>query len=855
VRAIIGWTLLLLLDVPGVREPEWPTLRGDTERSGTVRTVPPGPYRRAWVRHFAGDRMGSAMEPIVADGRVYLATHRGDVMALKMETGEPLWRFHARGAFLHSPAYSGGILVAGSADGNLYGLEAASGKPRWSVSVGVGGFSASPTIGGGAVLIGSRGGEFLAADLHSGRVLWRQSFGAPIRQTAAFAEGRVYFMAEDLRVRSIELGSGRVVWTSDPLVGQTARDYYPVLVRSGGRLKVIVLTNSVVNISTRMWRDTQCIFKSAGMSVEVSQEGRGKIQAYARRDDAQGTPELWAKEQADILQYLKNDPSARSMFIFDAEGGRAAPPPPVLGVVGNGGLPTPPVVLPDGRLLVFYRSVYGNWNLGYHVLVALGLLDLEKNRIEPFFHAHGKQPPWNTFWGTADESQNFVAAENAFLVVHMDTLSRFDRSSGQLSLVAGNRDSWGGFRNLPWARNEWHGPARGGTAIVGDRLYWLTGSRIHCYVAGESGDPAADVEIDARAIPAVEAPGPLSPEDGALRERLAAAVTDAVSRRWAPLFVDPGVAWREFFFDDSSEVFEVLARAFPHLSGELKIRVQEFLAKEWEEHPPFTAQSRHGLEEGERRERFTVPTEVLSRPGFKKPPHPFGGVYSAWLYAERCGEQIRLGASWSRIKASFEEFAGLKWRLDPEKGDLYANRYLASLLAFAQMAESQRDPEAVQKAAGLAEGTTRALVAWWKRAAERTSLRAYANIKEWDEAILKGEGGLFFRLKEHNQKVALFHDLTPEVAGLVRAGAPEAVDRIWKMFSDLCPTWPLAGEEHQVHTGENFVDPPDFARDAFKAAAWLAKSSRGELADRIDVPFCRADLGTLAKIALTLDQH
>jgi len=67
-----------------------------------------------------------------------------------------------------------------------------------------------------------------------------------------------------------------------------------------------------------------------------------------------------------------------------------------------------------------------------------------------------------------------------------------------------------------------------------------------------------------------------------------------------------------------------------------------------------------------------------------------------------------------------------------------------------------------------------------------------------------------------------------------------------------CPTWHLMGEERQVHYGENFVDPPDFALDAFKAFAWLRDASAQELAQRVDIPFCRADLSCITKLALAV---
>lgn len=837
---------LLALALPAAQAQDWPTLRGTPERSGYApRPLPPGPYGRAWAVHFEGERLGSAMEPIVGAGRLYVATHSGNLYALDAGSGKPLWRFQAAGPFLHSPAYAADTVVAGSLDGRLYAVEAATGKPRWSVAA-EGGVSASPTVVDGTVFIGARGGEFLAVELGSGRVLWRDDLGVPVRQSAAASGGRVFVTGEDLRVRAYE--AGRRMWTSDPLWGQTARDYYPVL---AGKGKLAVVTNSVINISDRMWRDTQRLAKIAGAGeVTVSHDGRRKIQAWARREDLLGTTELWEREQAGVIAYLREEPAARSFYLLEVETGRDAGVAPVLGVVGNGGAPTPPVVLPDGRLLVFHRTAYGNWNLGYHVWVGLGLLDLEKNRIEPLTHGHGKQPPWNTFWGTADESQNFTAGERGLFIVHQDTLSVFDRGSRALALVGGNRDTWGGFRNLPWVRNEWHGPARGGVALAGRKIFWLTGSRVLAFETAGGGAPAGDVSIRAESLPAERAPAP--PGNGH-DARLARAVEEAISRQWAPLYVDPGVGWREFFFEDSSALFESLSWAYPHLPEKLRARVGETLAREWEARPPFSKQALYALDEGERREYFAVPREALRRAGYKKSPHRFGGVYAAWLYAERCGAGDRLGAAWEEVRQSFEEFVATGWRLEPDRGDYRANRYLAALLAFEKLARRRGEDDLAKRAAAMADEAARGLADAWRRAAERSALRVFSGIKDWDEAILKGEGGLFVKLKEHNHKPWLFHDLTPEVAA--RVASPEAAARVWGFFQALAPTWHATGEEHQIHTGENFLDPPDFARGAFRASLWTAKSPAGSLRGRVDVPFCRADLHYIEKLALTLERR
>ncbi|MDW8028504.1 MAG: PQQ-binding-like beta-propeller repeat protein [Armatimonadota bacterium] len=826
---------------------DWATLRGNLQRTGFVNTQIRPPFQLAWVRHFVNERIGTCVEPIVYDGKVFVATHNGSLYALSAETGEPIWRFKANGAFLHSPSCADGLVVAGSADGCLYAIDAQSGKLRWWLFVGVGGFSASPTIADSTVFIGSRLGDFVAVDLQTGKIRWRYSARAPIRQTASFFNGRVFVTAEDLRVRCFDAETGKLVWVSEPLNGQTARDYYPVIVQASNKTFVCVRTNPVREMGQHIGRDRQLLCQVAGIKEDWK-----AIEDWARSERAKGSPELWAKEQEAIVRYLSENHDAQNFFVLDAETGRELPPMPVLWVAGCQGVGTPPVVLPDGRLFVFYRSAYGNWNLGVAPLVALGLLDLKTSRITPLFHKHGMTPPWNTFWGTADESQNFVVTGDTVLIVHQGTLSGFNLSTGELFRIWGERDSWGGFRNLPWARNEWHGPARSGVAVVGNRIYWQTGSRVLCIFSGKNGQPAKDVGIDGSNVPTHHAPKLPAPSREQLRKQLALVVAEFLSRRWMPFCVEPGLAGREFAFDDSGEVFEALSWAYPHLPTDLQKKVKDFLAREWQIHPPFAKAAWYQLDEGEPREWSVFPKDLRKRTGADPQPHPFGNLYAVWIYASRCNEWEKVKAAWKEIRQCFDDFVRTGWRLNSERGDLFANRYLASLLAFQRMAEKFGDTEAKQRAQSLTEATQKAFLAWWRRSAEQVRLPIFRNIQEWDEFIGKGDA-LFFNIVPHKAKIALFHDLTPEVAEMVRNEAPEAAQKIWQTFELLCPTWNLVGEERQVHYGEHYVDPPDFALNAFRAFKWLHKATYEQLCSKLDIPICRADLSYAVKLALTLE--
>jgi hypothetical protein len=405
------------------------------------------PFSLAWAREIEGERLGTAMEPIVAGDKVFVATHAGNVYALRTDNGEALWRFKTQGAFLHSPAFIDNTIVAASTDGTLYGVAADSGKLLWHCRAEHGGFSASPLILDHTVYIGTRAGEFLAVSARNGKVRWREPLGVPIRQTAAAAGGLLFVTAEDLKVRAFHANDGKLAWVSEPLPGQTARDYYPIVVVRNGHTHVIVRTNPLLNMGQRIGRDRTLLCRNEG----VDDSSWKKIEAWMKSDQARGNPELWSKEQQAIIESLKADPSARSFFVLDGATGVAPYTAPMLWVAGCQAVGAEPAVTGDGRLLVFRRTAYGNWNLGVAPLVGLGLYDLVKNHVTPLFHQQGGQPPWNCFWGTADESQNFVVVGDTAVIVHQGTLSG-DLKNNKLFPIWGERDTYGGFKNPPWAQ-------------------------------------------------------------------------------------------------------------------------------------------------------------------------------------------------------------------------------------------------------------------------------------------------------------------------------------------------------------------------------------------------------------------
>jgi outer membrane protein assembly factor BamB len=122
-----------------------------------------------------------------------------------------LWSFDGDGSLLTKPIAADGVVVVGSTDRTLYGLDAKTGKTLWTGTTGYA-FTADPVIAGGVVVIGDQGGNIDGFDVKTGKSLW--SFGASgAIDDAAVTEGRIaYVVSEDHNLYALDTTNGQAVW-------------------------------------------------------------------------------------------------------------------------------------------------------------------------------------------------------------------------------------------------------------------------------------------------------------------------------------------------------------------------------------------------------------------------------------------------------------------------------------------------------------------------------------------------------------------------------------------------------------------------------------------------------------------
>lgn len=178
-------------------------------------------------------RSGVRLQPTFADGRLYLISTDGKIEALDAATGKEIWQQSTRvgggiwpfkrnkpGAdarYAGGPSVSGNLLVVGTLDGHVYGMDAATGKQLWGAEVDDEVIS-PPAIDAGTVFVRTNSGYVYAFDADTGARKWLNDQGnvplLSLRGNGALlaAHGVVMFGTDDGNVVSLRSDTGAIQW-------------------------------------------------------------------------------------------------------------------------------------------------------------------------------------------------------------------------------------------------------------------------------------------------------------------------------------------------------------------------------------------------------------------------------------------------------------------------------------------------------------------------------------------------------------------------------------------------------------------------------------------------------------------
>jgi outer membrane protein assembly factor BamB len=175
---------------------------------------------RVWSIGTKGgdDVLRLGLRPAIADDRVYVAGHGGDVQALELGNGHSLWRTSTDLDLSGGPAIGEGLVVAGTIAGQVLALDAGTGATRWQVEVG-GEVLSAPAINAGLVIVRTVDGKLRALRVADGTEAW--SYEQPVPKLTLRGNGApiidgdmVLAGFDDGRVVALALSTGDLLWTA-----------------------------------------------------------------------------------------------------------------------------------------------------------------------------------------------------------------------------------------------------------------------------------------------------------------------------------------------------------------------------------------------------------------------------------------------------------------------------------------------------------------------------------------------------------------------------------------------------------------------------------------------------------------
>lgn len=233
---------------------DWPQVQKDTQHTGYSAETLGNNVRITWHHNFSPESVFPQVQAIVYRGKVFVGTEYGNMYALNATNGSVVWQKNIDAPIMASVAADDGKIYFGTMDGAVYALYTDSenghqaGDQAWKQQLSrKTGFSTSPVLasdnGNTKIFLGGRNGTFYALDTSNGNKLWEYDTGAPILQTAAYNNGRVFFGSMNMYIYALNANptnpsdpNAILAWRS-PKVGCMAfKDYWPVV--TGGKVYV-----------------------------------------------------------------------------------------------------------------------------------------------------------------------------------------------------------------------------------------------------------------------------------------------------------------------------------------------------------------------------------------------------------------------------------------------------------------------------------------------------------------------------------------------------------------------------------------------------------------------------------------
>ena len=170
------------------------------------------------------EKLGLRQHPVLAEGKLFAANLDGEVFAIDAASGKELWTVETDLRLSGGPGYGEGTVVVGSLDGDVIALNPDTGSERWRARVSSE-VVASPAVGSGIVVVRANDGRLFGFNATDGERKWVYDRGLPsltLRGNGAplISQGGVFAGYDNGQVVALRLEDGVQQWEQTVAVGE-----------------------------------------------------------------------------------------------------------------------------------------------------------------------------------------------------------------------------------------------------------------------------------------------------------------------------------------------------------------------------------------------------------------------------------------------------------------------------------------------------------------------------------------------------------------------------------------------------------------------------------------------------------
>lgn len=135
------------------------------------------------------------------------------------------------------PAEQNGSLYVATQAGNVYSLDAKTGKSNWQTDLDVE-VSAGPGVGDTVLVLGGPEGQVVALDIDTGTEIWRTSVSSEVLSPPVVDRNKVVVRTQDGRIYGFSIQTGKRDWSFDTNIPNLTLRGNSTPIAKGGRIYV-----------------------------------------------------------------------------------------------------------------------------------------------------------------------------------------------------------------------------------------------------------------------------------------------------------------------------------------------------------------------------------------------------------------------------------------------------------------------------------------------------------------------------------------------------------------------------------------------------------------------------------------